>query len=130
MKILLRNCNTLVLLVLMLFLVSCAGMQSMSDMSPKQKLTMAYGTYNSQYSLYMADTGYVLNAEGVWEKTSAPTLSDDKRMVLKKKKDILTKMHPLIRLYDSMVNGTIPYSTETEASLFALIDEIALLVPD
>lgn len=122
--------NAFLAVLLLLVLASCAGIQNPAEMSPKQKLTMAYGTYNSQYTMYMTDTGYVLNVDGKWEKVNDPVLSEDKKVILREKKKILTALHPLIKVYDSMVAGITPMSVQTEAEMFALIDQLALLVPD
>jgi hypothetical protein len=118
------------IIIAIMFIGGCAGMQNPQEMSPKEKLIAAYGTYNSQYALYMYDTGYVLNADGKWEKVNSPDLSDAKKKVLRTKKEILIEMYPLLLLYDGMITGATPYSAETEARLFRLIDRLGSLVPE
>lgn len=96
-------------------------------MTPKKQLTMMYGTYNSQYTQYMVATGYTMNEAGQWEKKTSPVLTDDQKKILRKKKEILTQMYPLVKVYDSMVVGTIPYSSATEQELMNLVDQLAAL---
>ena len=127
MKNLKRN---LVLLFIMLFVSGCGLQSNQNATTPKQKLIMAYSIYNSQYAMYMGETGYSLDADGKWAKVKSPVLSDSKRRTLIVKREILTKMYGLISLYDAMVNGTHPYSASTETALFNLIDEISRLVPE
>jgi len=114
-------------LVFILALVSCGVTTDSSTMTPKQKLIIAYSVYNSQYSSYMTDTGYSQSEAGEWKKVREVTLTDSKKEVLRVKKDILSKMHPLLELYSGMISGTSPYSVETETQLFLLIDELAAL---
>jgi len=110
--------------IIALSLISCA------TMSPKKQLTMSYGIYNSQYASYMTDTGYVLNDSGEWEKVKNPVLTEDQKDLLRQKKKILTQMYPLLKVYDSMVVGTTPFSAKTEQELLNLIDQLAKLIPE
>ncbi|MCP4650400.1 MAG: hypothetical protein GY853_10025 [PVC group bacterium] len=123
-----RNFNVFILMVLCLLMTSCAGLQNPTEMTPKQKSIMAYSTYNSQYASYMTDTGYIMSISGEWKKASDPVLSEDKKSILRKKKNILTRMYPLVKIFDSMTLGTMPYNAQTEKELFLLIDELAGLI--
>lgn len=109
--------------VLMILAVQACGV----DMTPKKQLTMMYGVYNSQYTQYMVTTGYTMDEVGQWEKKTSPVLTDDQKKILRKKKEILTQMYPLVKIYDSMVVGTIPYSSATEQELLNLVDQLATL---
>jgi len=92
-----------------LFLLSFYGCINKDAMSPKKLLTGIYDQYNTQYSDYMYQTGFV-KEQGAWVKRSSPELSETQKNVLRKKKDILVKVHPLIILYDNLINtgGDIP----------------------
>lgn len=115
------------LLMALLIVIFSAGIYGCGTMTPKKQLVMMYGTYNAQYSQYMTATGYVMDEQGVWVKTTNPVLSEDQKKILRKKKEILTQMYPLIKVYDSMVVGTVPYSSATEQELMNLIDQLATL---
>ena len=115
------------LVFFILALVSCGVTTDSSTMTPKQKLIIAYSVYNSQYSSYMTDTGYSQSESGEWKKVGEVPLTEPKKEVLRVKKDILSRMHPLLELYSGMISGTNPYSVETETQLFLLIDKLAAL---
>lgn len=115
----------LLILILAFFVIGTIG--CIGSMTPKKQLTMMYETYNSQYTQYMTATGYSMNAEGVWKKTYFPSYTEDEKNILRKKKDILTRMYPLVKVYDSMVVGDTPFSSATEAELLDLIDQLTKL---
>ncbi len=110
-----------------LILLSVMFIGCVQTMTPKKQLTMMYGTYNSQFSQYMTDTGYTMDENGEWEKTFLTDFTEEEKKILRKKKEILTQMYPLIKVYDSMVVGITPYSAETEQELMNLIDQLAKL---
>ncbi len=113
-------------LTALLILLVCVGIAGcVESLTPKKQLVMMYGTYNGQYTQYMSDTGYVMNENGEWKKTFFPEYTEDEKEMLRKKKKILTQMYPLVKLYDSMVVGITPYSSETEQELMNLIDQLA-----
>ena len=114
-------------LLLLVFMFIMAGIVGCEGLTPKKQLVMMYGTYNSQYSSYMTDTGYTLNVSGEWEKTYSPAYTDEEMIIIRKKKKILTRMYPLVKLYDSMVVGTIPFDASIEQSLLNLIDQFSEL---
>jgi len=122
----------LMFLVIMFMLVSCGGMPKINfaDLTPKQKLTAMYGTYNSQYAGYMVSTGYALDEGGNWTKITTPEMSDDQKNVLVQKRKVLTEVYPLIKLYDTAVNSGALIDPNNEAQIFALLDRLATLVPD
>jgi len=99
----------------------------LDSMTPKKQLSMMYGTYNSQYTQYMTATGYSLNEEGEWKKTFFPAYTDEEKRILRKKKEILAQMYPLVKVYDSMVVGETPFSSVTETELLNLIDQLTAL---
>lgn len=121
-------------LVFMSLLQSCVAlngekMKTWFEMTPKEKITVAYSTYNSEFSSHKTYTGWIMNEKGVWEKKFFPTYTEDEKNMLQKKKAILMRMWPIIKLYDNMIIGKTPYSAETEADLYELITDLAGLVP-
>jgi hypothetical protein len=120
--------------IALMFFQSCVAlngekMKSWSEMTPKEKVVVAYSTYNSEYANYMLTTGWMMGVDGAWEKVTNPVLSEEQKNILRKKKAILIKMWPMVRLYDSMTIGKTPYSAKTEADLYELITDLAGLVP-
>jgi len=113
--------------VLYYLLIICLMVVQGCVMSNKKNITTAYSVYNSQYAMYMTDTGHVLTERGDWEKVTNPVLSTEKKELLRKKKNILSQIYPLIKVYDSMLIGTTPFSEKTERDLFNLIDQLILL---
>jgi hypothetical protein len=121
----LRVCRIALVLAILMLLASCVMTGTGTPKPDKKKLTTAMGVYNSQYMQYMSTLGYIMTADGEWKQMREPKLSDEKKEVLRVKKEILTEMYSLIQLYDAMVTGTMPYSWATEQSLFNLIDQLA-----
>ncbi|MDP8268282.1 MAG: hypothetical protein P9L97_06085 [Candidatus Tenebribacter davisii] len=112
------------IMVMCLFLMSCA----VGGMTTQKQLIVAYGTYNSQFASYMTETGYVVDLQGEWAKVSNPALSEDQKKILRKKYVILEKMYPLLKIYDSMVLGSIPYSADIEQQLIDLVGDLDKLI--
>ncbi|MGD9156814.1 MAG: hypothetical protein PVG39_00270 [Desulfobacteraceae bacterium] len=117
----------LVMFITMVFLFGCpmmpTGAKSVSQMTPKEKVTWMYGVYNSQYADYQSMTGHIWDdTSETWKKTSSPTLSEDQKEILRKRKEILTRVYPIIKLYDSMLNsGAVP-DRETEQKIIDLLN--------
>jgi len=105
------------------------GIIGCANLTPKKQLTTYYGLYNSQYVQYMTKTGWAMDETGVWKKVDDPVLTEEERIILRKKKKILTEMYPLVKLYDEMVLGTKPFSAKTEQDLLNLVDQLSKLVP-
>lgn len=95
----------------LLFVVSCTGLQQFSSMSPKGKAAYFLKIYNSQFDNYQKNS----------------VRNDLKRAqvdILKSKRDLLTKVHPLIVAYTTIIDaGAIP-SPEDEEAIIDLIDEL------
>jgi hypothetical protein len=95
-----RRVKSLVVVLLALILVSCAALQSIgimvkpySEMSPKEKMALIYKTYNKQYEDYKV-------------QASKTNLSENERVVLRMRKDILIKVYPVIQGLDlALVEG-------------------------
>jgi len=124
--------NILLVVMLLFLVVSCMPINGTSDitnMSPKQKITLMYGTYNSQYLSYMQDTGYTIDSAGKFVQTSFPVLNEDTMNILREKRKILTQVYPLIGLYGATVSRGEPISTDIEQQIFMTLDELILLIP-
>lgn len=97
----------LALILLTTFLVAlisgCAGqnqaLKSVNDMTPKEKAVWMMGVYNDQYHDYLS------------QAAMAEQLTPEAKEVLVKRKEILKKVWPLIKMYDGYVQtGAIPDS--------------------
>jgi nitrogen fixation-related uncharacterized protein len=105
----------IVLLVLVAFMVACAmqGMKPVSEMTPKEKATWMMGVYNSQYDDYKSQAAI------------SDSLTDEAREAMRKKKEILTQVWPLIKMFNGYVDtGALP-DREVEARI---IDSLNLLL--
>ena len=110
----------------MIGLTGCPSMggKSFDQMSPKEKVIQMYSIYNSQYNDYMSMMGYIKGATGEWEQISTPSLTDEQREILRFRKKILTKVYPLIKLYDTQSQGGAGVSRETEAEIMRLLNQL------
>lgn len=126
----------LLLILLLIFVLAMSfsacvnGSKPISEMTQKERLVVILSTYNSQYSDYMRMTGYIKDADGKWIKNSSPKLSDSQKSILRQKKIILSKLYPLISLYQSYEVSGRAVDRATEAEIFNMLDSLALLVPD
>ena len=108
-----------VILVLFLaFIYGCPGLipgdlKSPAEMTPKELSTWANGIYNAQYDNY--------------EILAARTdLTEDYKVMLRKKKEILTELWPYLKLYTGYVDsGAVP-TAELEAKIIGLVDRLIL----
>jgi len=134
MLIRIRHAFPLLIAMLLIFMIGCmpmgGGELDITKMSPKQKVTMMYGTYNSQYNLYMRDTGFTLDSTGKFVQTSFPVLDEDKTNILQEKRKILTQVYPLISLYGATVSRGEPISIDIEQQIFLALDALILLIPE
>ena len=129
--ILLNKFKLLLILMLILFFAGCApqGSKPLSEMTDKEKSVIMFNVYNQQYTDYMTRTGFT-KIEGEWEKINSVSLTDDQKVIMKKKKEILKGVYPLILLYDSFVINNRAVDTKIEAQIFSLLDSLVLLIPD
>lgn len=114
MRKFMKNKNCLFCLFLILsIVVGCSAWigkaKPISEMTPKERATWMFGTYNSQFNDYQHTMGYQKGDDGVWVKVSTPKFTSEQVRILKERKAALTKVYPLIKVYDGYVNsGTIP----------------------
>jgi len=123
--------QAVLVLVLAFMLASCAaqkGGKSLSEMSDKEKSVIMMDIYNQQFTDYMTKTGYTKIGDK-WEKTGEIIdFTEDQKDIMRKKKEILTNVYPLITLYDSYVANNRQIDLATEQQIFALLDELVKLV--
>ena len=105
-----------IFLFVVVFLAGCQftqNLKSPADMSAKELGTWALGIYNAQYDNY--------------EVLAARTdLTEDYKVMLRKKKAILVEIWPLLKLYAGYVDsGAIP-TQELEVKIIGLIDDLIL----
>jgi len=97
--------------------VGCAmfsGSVAWSEKSPKEKSLYFIQLYNQQYddTIFMATN---------------PNISDAQKRVVAAKKNMLTKLWPMIKVYDSIAaNGGIP-SVEDEQAILVIINELVTM---
>ena len=106
------------ILLAVVFLVGCPGLipgdlKSPAEMTPKELATWALGVYNAQYDNY--------------EVLAARTdLTEDYKVMLRKKKAILTELWPYLKLYTGYVDsGAVP-TQELENKIIGLVDQLIL----
>lgn len=114
------NCFTVFLVILALVSISACATVSIQpkpwdQMSAKEKSLFFIQTYNQQYKDTMA----------MAQRTD---LTDAQKQIVAKKKEILTKAWPLIKLYDSTVtSGGVP-SPRDEQQIYNLITDLSKLL--
>lgn len=128
----------MLLLIFTFMVMSVIGCESLT---PKKQLAMMYSTYNSQYAQYMTDTGWMMDDDGSWLKVDDPILTENQKVMLRKKKEILTTMYPLVKTYDTLITGMPIFINEkeltqaertalmdkTEPALMSLLDQLSTL---
>ena len=97
------------------FLVSCATVnvnkpKQFWDMTSKEKLAYMYQIYNSQWDDYQS-------------MAAMPNLTEAQKTMLRSRKDILTKVEPMISIYDGMVQRGEP-SKEQEQKIYDLLNQL------
>jgi len=112
-----RSRKVAILVLLAFSLAGCSwmakGSKDFKDMTPKEKSTYFMGVYNKQFTDTMA-------------MASLPSLTEDQKKVVRTKKDILTKAWPAIQAYDAIAAGGGIPTTESEAFINNLINQLVL----
>jgi hypothetical protein len=102
-----------VLLFILMFVAGCATTGT-TTLTPKQQATIFMEVYNASYD----------NAMTVMKN---PASTPEQKEMALKKKDILTKVWPLLKVYVSTVEGGgTPSATDT-ATIISLIDQLTAL---
>ncbi len=113
-----RRITVVVLAMVILAMVAgCAmfGGKSFTSMTPKEKATFFMGTYNRQYDSYKVDV-------------VKPNRTAEDNKALATRKEILTKVYPLISTYDLAANSGQPITKAQEDAIMALFNQLAGLV--
>ena len=106
--------HVLTIALCFLMLTACASLQGAKPMTAKQQASIWIGIYNAQYD----DTMSILT------NPAAPAAQKD---IAWKKKQILSKVWPLLKVYVSVVdNSGVPTSQDT-AQLVELINQLTIL---
>ena len=95
-----KKVKVMVVVVLAMALVSCAALRNLgitvkpySEMTAKEKIIFLFKSYNKQYEDYKV-------------QAAIPNLTEPERVVLRARKDALTKVYPLIQAMDlALVEG-------------------------
>lgn len=95
-----RKFKLIAVLAMVMILISCAALQSIgitvkpySEMTPKEKMIFLYKSYNKQYKDYKIQVA----------KTN---LTENEKIILRGRKDALTKIYPLIQSADlALIEG-------------------------
>jgi len=102
----------LFILVLLFFVGACAGIHggslSWDQLTPKGKAAFAMSIYNTEYENYKADV-------------AKPGLTKKEVKFLRKKKEILTKIYPVIQMYANYVQSGMVPPEEVEEQLINLL---------
>ena len=111
-----RRITVLYLTLMVLLATGCAmfGTQSDKPLTPKQQATMFMNIYNQQYddTMFMAKN---------------PKATPAQKDMVAKKKELLTRIWPVLRLYVVTVdNGGVP-TPEVTQNLNGLINELVTL---
>ena len=102
---------TVLWVVMISFLIAITGCPKPTTMSAKQQATIWLNIYNAEYE----DTMAVM---------TSPNSTPAQRSVGAKKKDVLTKIWPLLQLYTSIIDGGGTPSEQTTKQLVYLINEL------
>lgn len=108
--------SAIVTVLILNLIIGCAsmGVKPISEMSPKERGLFFLQVYNDQYEDYLA-------------VVESPNLTAEQKQILKKKKEILTAVYPMIKLYLSYIeSGGVP-DQETEKQIIEFIDELLLI---
>lgn len=108
------------LIALILSFEGCA----IKQITAKERAFYMMKVYNDQYADHRIQTGYILDSEGNWVKTSNPTLTIEQKKILQAKKDTLIKVRPLIQLYAMQAGSDITPDPEIEIEIMKLLNKL------
>lgn len=108
-----KLCIFLFVVVFLLSGCTLQNLKSPTDMSAKELSTWAMGIYNAQYDNYEMLAGQI-------------TLTEEHKVILRKKKTIMVELWPYLKLYTTYVDsGAIP-TAEIESKVISLIDRLIM----
>ncbi len=101
--------------LLMLFvLVGCAVFNGKTELTPKRQGVIWMGIYNAEYD----DCMYIMNS---------PSATSGQKQMAQKKKVLLGKIWPLLKIYVSVIDGGGTVSLEDTQTLTVLINQLTAL---
>lgn len=99
------------LIILAFFFQGCAtGAKPYSELTPREKLAYMYQIYNAQHEDYMM-------------QAANPNLTEDQKIILRKKKPILVTLQSLIPAYDQQIRLGAP-SASQEQQIYNLLTQL------
>jgi hypothetical protein len=111
----------LFVIIILMFLAGCIGgtntegPKRIDEMTSKEKATWFMGVYNAQDKDYR-------------NVVARPNLTNDQKEILRKKKEIMIQVYPMIKAYGIYVDsGAIP-TKATEDQIIYLINDLTMLV--
>lgn len=109
-----KSLNYILVVLSLVFVVSCATTGSNTMLTPKQQLTIFMQTYNAQY-------------DNVYAVMTNPASTEAQKTVARQKKAILVQMWPLLIASSKIIDvGGTPAEQDT-AAIIALIDQLTVL---
>lgn len=93
-----------------LFQGCATGAKPYNELTPKEKLAYMYQVYNAQHEDYMI-------------MAANPNLTEEQKIILRKKKPILVTLQSLIPAYDQQVRLGAP-SAQSEQQIYNLLTQL------
>lgn len=112
-----KRINVVVLIAFLLAVLGCGGqsqIKPITEMAPKEKATWMLGVYNAQYKDYQQ------------QAAMADSLTEEAREVMRAKKEILTKVYPLIKMYNGYVDTGVLPDKEVEEQIITLLNSLLM----
>jgi hypothetical protein len=114
-----RRAALVVLLLVAVALSGCAWIKDttkdIQEMTPKEKATWMFGVYNAQYADYI-------------QASLLPGLTEAEKEIMRRKKDLLIMVYPLIGAYDQLQVQGKPSAPDAEAKIFGLLAQLEHLI--
>lgn len=110
----LKNNKIILILFIAIIMMSCAGANTNTNLTPKQDVTIMMETYNAQY-------------DDVYSVMTNPASTPAQKDIARQKKAILSKIWPLLNAYSVLISkGGVPTEQDTLA-ITTLINQLTSL---
>ena len=104
------------ILLSLMFVVSCAhNVKTMAEMNPMEKATWMLSVYNAQYEDYKFQAARV-------------DLDEERKAVLRIKKQILTEVYPLISVYAGYASSGIIPAIDLETAIITNLERLLYMI--
>jgi len=104
------------ILLSLMFVVSCAGnIKTLNDMNPTEKAVWMLSVYNAQYEDYKFQAARV-------------DLDEERKAVLRIKKQILTEVYPLISVYSGYAGSGIIPAVDLETAIIKNLERLLYMI--